>query len=283
MTSGAGILAGEANTGKQPVPQPRALASQGDTGKNAGATTNRCHNKPVPHDHRRSMPQTSRHNSDRFPSYRRDLPHQHPQGFPLFITWNLDGAHHARFSAAIDGEWKRLEAEPIRPNESLRDRKNRHEKMLFAFRDNLLDRGSDGPDHLKDPQAAQIVVDSILFGVPERYDLYAFVVMPNHVHVLFTPRQRPSRILKVLKGYTSYQINRLQRAPGRVLWQHESYDHWARDEEEASRIIEYIENNPVRAGLCTRPQDWPFSSAAMRADWLSGQALAKKPPRTGRR
>jgi REP-associated tyrosine transposase len=222
------------------------------------------------------MPKTSHHDSGQFPYYRRRLPHQHPEGYPLFISWNLKGAFPAEFAAELKREQQRLAAQPKRPGESPKDRKDRHEKLLFAFRDNLLDRRADGPLHLKDPEAAQIVVDSILFGVPERYDLYAFVVMANHVHVLLTPRRLPARIMKSLKGYTSYRINRLQDQHGRALWQHESYDHWVRDEAEACRIIEYIENNPVKAGLCARPEDWRWSSAAMRAHWPRGQPLVKK-------
>jgi hypothetical protein len=64
-----------------------------------------------------------------------------------------------------------------------------------------------------------------------------------------------------------------------MVWQDESYDHWARDEEEMIRIIHYIENNPVKAGLCLKPSDWHWSSARLRAYWqigepYVGQALA---------
>ncbi|OAI41588.1 hypothetical protein AYO40_02955 [Planctomycetaceae bacterium SCGC AG-212-D15] len=68
-----------------------------------------------------------------------------------------------------------------------------------------------------------------------------------------------------IKGFTSHEINGLDQARGRVFWQDESYDHWVRDEEEMHRIIVYIENNPVAAGLCARPEDWPWSSARFRA------------------
>lgn len=59
----------------------------------------------------------------------------------------------------------------------------------------------------------------------------------------------------------------------KTLWQDESYDHWARDEEEMVRIIQYIENNPVQAGLCRRPEDWPWSSAFCRErlGWNQGE------------
>ena len=131
--------------------------------------------------------------------------------------------------------------------------------------------------HLADPAAATLVEDSLLFGVPERYALFAWCVMANHVHVLLEPIWELSKITQGIKGYTSYQINALQGAHGRVFWQDESYDHWARDEEEALRIIHYIENNPVAAGLCARPEDWRWSSARRRSGWPPGQPWRRSP------
>jgi putative transposase len=212
-----------------------------------------------------------------FPSYDRNLPHRHPIGFPLFVTWNLDGALPAEVLHAKEHERRRLEQEPVREGESIRDRHRRHGKLLFAWEDQWLDRATEGVHHLRDPRAAQIVVASILFGVPERYDLFAFAIMSNHVHVLLTPRWLPRKVMQGIKGYTSREINRLLRRSG-ALWQHESYDHWARDAAEMDRIIEYIENNPVKAGLCKRPEDWLWSSAAIRAGWPRGEPYRKSRP-----
>jgi REP element-mobilizing transposase RayT len=105
----------------------------------------------------------------------------------------------------------------------------------------------------------------------ERYALYAWCVMANHVHVLLKPFWDFSKVMQGIKGYTAHQINGLHGARGRIFWQDESFDHWARDEEEMMRIIQYIENNPVAAGLCTQPEEWPWSSARFRASWPEGQ------------
>jgi REP element-mobilizing transposase RayT len=118
--------------------------------------------------------------------------------------------------------------------------------------------------HLKDHAAAKIVENSILFGTPERYDLFAWCVMSNHVHVLLRPHWLYAKVVQGIKGFTAHEINVLQNARGRTFWQDECYDHWARDGEELLRIIDYIENNPVVAGLCSRPEDWPWSSARFR-------------------
>ncbi|RPI12327.1 MAG: hypothetical protein EHM65_06090, partial [Acidobacteriales bacterium] len=91
---------------------------------------------------------------------------------------------------------------------------------------------------------------------------HAFVVMPNHVHVLLTPRVLPSRLLKSLKGCTARQANRVLGRTGEIFWQSESYDHWVRNDTEFQRIGAYIENNPVKAGLVARAGDYRWSSAA---------------------
>jgi REP element-mobilizing transposase RayT len=202
--------------------------------------------------------------SDRVDYYERHLPHQLPGGFPIFLSWNLKGSLPKNVIAGLDHERCRLSREPDRSGETDQQRRSRHSKLLFAQRDRYLDIAQHGPMHLKDPRAAQVVVESILWGVPARYDLYAYVVMANHVHVLLAPKVDMNVITQGMKGFTSHKINGIQNVRGRILWQDESYDHWARDEEEMRRIIAYIENNPVAAELCIQPHDWPRSSAAWR-------------------
>src|SRR5207249_3151755 len=106
-------------------------------------------------------------------------------------------------------------------------------------------------------------------------ELFAWCVMGNHVHVLLEPLWELKKVTQGIKGHTAYQINALQDQRGRTFWQDESYDHWARDEEELYRIIEYIENNPVAAGLCARREDWRWWSARRRANWPAGQPFRK--------
>ena len=88
--------------------------------------------------------------------------------------------------------------------------------------------------------------------------------MANHVHLLVVPYISPTRFLQSLKSYTARQANKLLGRTGEPFWQRESYDHWVRDEAERRRIISYIENNPVKAGLVNSPRNYPWSSAAVR-------------------
>jgi len=127
--------------------------------------------------------------------------------------------------------------------------------------DRLLDNARVGPTYLAKSPIAQIVVDSLQHCGQTDYWLHAWVVMPNHVHMLATPRTDVSRFMRRLKGYTARQANRLLTRTGQTFWQEESYDHLVRTAEESRRIEGYILNNPVKAGLAPTPEDYRWSSA----------------------
>jgi REP element-mobilizing transposase RayT len=202
--------------------------------------------------------------------YRRHLPHQIPDGVPIFVTWNLKGAIPRAVVDRSRRERARLANEPRLPGESDSDRAVRHSKLLFALADRFLDACNDGPSFLREPAAAEILEAAICVNSVENCILWAWCIMSNHVHVLFTPKIEFSKLMQSLKGGTSFNLNRLHDEQGRVVWQDESYDHWVRDEEEMHRIIHYIETNPVKARLCAQPSDWPYSSARFRTKWPPG-------------
>jgi REP element-mobilizing transposase RayT len=133
--------------------------------------------------------------------------------------------------------------------------------------DRHLDTARQGPSFLRRPEVASLVVEALQGGVERGYyDLRAFVVMSNHVHVLLRPLQAASRVLQWLKGSTARAANQVLARTGQPFWQRESYDHWVRDEEEMERIVVYIENNPVQAGLVADPSKYRWSSA-----WQDGE------------
>jgi REP-associated tyrosine transposase len=110
--------------------------------------------------------------------------------------------------------------------------------------------------YLAQDSIASVVLASLHRGVQlNHYDLGAYVIMSNHVHVLLLPRISPSRSMQSLKGATAREANRILSRTGETFWQAESYDHWVRDEKEWVRIEAYIENNPVKAGLVGRAED----------------------------
>lgn len=123
---------------------------------------------------------------------------------------------------------------------------------------------------LADPHLARTVRDALYFFAGRRYDLVAYVIMPSHFHWVFRPlepwvnnldeRTPRERIVHSIKRHTAKECNQRLQTTGR-FWQPESYDHWVRDTAELERIVQYIEQNPVKAGLAVTAEQWEFSSA----------------------
>ena len=112
------------------------------------------------------------------------------------------------------------------------------------------------------PRLARIVEEALLFFRSQRYDLHAWCVMPDHVHVVVAPfpDHDLGSIIHSWKSYTAHLINLRTHRSGPV-WQRESFDHLICSAEDFDRFITYVEDNPVAAGLCTTREQWPFSSA----------------------
>jgi REP element-mobilizing transposase RayT len=130
--------------------------------------------------------------------------------------------------------------------------------------ESYLDTGA-GNARLRDRRIATLVQEALLFFDGKRYHLHAWVIMPNHVHVLFTPMNTHSltNILHSWKSYTTHRANRILNCRGK-FWQEESFDRYIRNEQHFLAAMNYIESNPVKAHLCTKNEDWEFSSASRR-------------------
>jgi putative transposase len=115
--------------------------------------------------------------------------------------------------------------------------------------------GQDGSRWLEDPRIASIVAAAIEQGEAEYglYERFAWVIMPNHVHLVIRPFRPLSAVNRWIKGSTARAANLVLGRTGKPFWHYESYDHCIRDTAELNRIIQYVEQNPVRAGLV----DWP--------------------------
>jgi REP element-mobilizing transposase RayT len=135
--------------------------------------------------------------------------------------------------------------------------------QAFVWMDRYLDQAGSGPTWLLKQEIAQLVLGSLQYA--ERplqfYDLHAWVIMSNHVHLLVSPRVPPTRFLQSVKGYTAREANRLLQRTGQPFCQSESFDHWIRDRQELKRVRSYIEQNPVRAGLVAHQEQYRWSSA----------------------
>jgi type I restriction enzyme R subunit/putative DNA methylase len=132
----------------------------------------------------------------------------------------------------------------------------------FRIMETWLDKGT-GSCCLQRSEAAGIVADVLRFFDATRYELYEWVVMPNHVHALLKPLNDfdLGGIVKSWKQFTARRLKPLLGWTEKHFWQIESYDHWVRDADEKERIRNYIRRNPVKAGLCATPEEWPWSSA----------------------
>lgn len=127
-----------------------------------------------------------------------------------------------------------------------------------------LDKGT-GKAWLRNSHIAHLVQKGLLYFDGERYRLHAWVVMPNHVHVLLTPGTGWSLadILHSWKSYTTKKANSILGRSGN-FWQEEYFDRYIRDERHFVAAVEYIKSNPVSARLCAKNEEWEFSSAAWR-------------------
>ena len=138
-------------------------------------------------------------------------------------------------------------------------------RRLFEKWDDALHSSKCGEWHLKDDRVAAIVAKSIRFHDKDWFVLEAYSIMPNHVHLVLTPRERSesldyslAEIMHNIKRNSAKQANLILNRSG-SFWQHESYDHVVRDDAELERIVDYTLDNPVKAGLAADWADWPWS------------------------
>ena len=134
-----------------------------------------------------------------------------------------------------------------------------------------LDRGI-GDCYLRDSRIANLVQSALLHFDGERYRLSAWVIMPNHVHLLAAPllNYSLSEIMHSIKSYTSQEANKVLARKGK-FWFEDYFDRYIRNAQHFENAVSYIESNPVRAGLCKFPWEWRFGSARHKA---GGRAVA---------
>jgi putative transposase len=211
--------------------------------------------------------------------HRRNLPHWFMPGAAHFVTFRLAGTLPAMVLADLKSRTKQLLEKRPSSDTSRYEHRLRVHKQVFAEFDRYLDNNRE-IDWLQAPSVAGMVRQSLYHLHGSKYGLLAYSIMPNHVHVLLMPiaeseidsvRELPcgesedsesplSSIMHSLKSFTAHEANKLLRRRG-PFWQHESYDHWVRDDDELERIVSYINANAVNAGLVRRPHDWFWCSA----------------------
>ena len=174
------------------------------------------------------------------------LPHRDSPGLTQFVTFRLNDS----LPLEKRGEWEALLA--------IEDNRERRKKL-----ETYLDKGLGACD-LKNPQIAEAVERTFRFFQGMRYELLAWVVMPNHAHVLF--KVGSTAMAQVVKGWKSVSARDANKILSRTgqFWHEDYWDTYMRGAEQELKARRYIENNPVKAGLVSDPREWPWSSARFR-------------------
>jgi putative transposase len=115
---------------------------------------------------------------------------------------------------------------------------------------------------LRPAYVGRLVLEAFFEQHGRAFDLRAAVVMPNHVHAVlsFQPGFALPDVVKSIKGASALSVNRLLGRSGR-LWQPDYFDRVVRDAAHLERCIRYVHWNPVKAGLCDDPRQYPSSTA----------------------
>jgi len=207
--------------------------------------------------------------------YRRKLPHWHPERAMFFITFRLAHSLPIHVIRELEEERKRERQKIHAAYSGIQQQIElyRLEKKYFGRFDAWLDRCiEESPRWLADERVARTATQEIHALDGERYRLIAYCIMSNHGHVVFdtaehyfepthhgvTARYPLADTLKRLKGRTARLCNQILGRSG-TFWHHESYDHVVRDQKEYDRIVWYTINNPVKAGLVEKWEDWKFT------------------------
>ncbi len=192
--------------------------------------------------------------------YYRNLPHFQPLESVFFITIRLIGS----LPVAIIEMLKEEQEIALKQRDQQKEEISNQKKRYFVRFDEFLDNPQNGPYWLIQAEIAGVVTEALHFRDKLDYKLVAYCLMSNHVHFVIDTRdtnetEKPLfRILQSFKRYTARKANVLLNRTG-AFWHPESYDHIVRDNGELRRIIWYILQNPVKAGLKQNWQDWPYS------------------------
>jgi REP element-mobilizing transposase RayT len=199
--------------------------------------------------------------------YRGKLPHYQPPGGTYFLTYQLYGAIPKPVLNKIIEEYQsalqQLEKEQLsrgtkrQPDSIFRKKQIEEQKRQFKRIDDFLDSNLNAPHWLKIPEIAKLNAEALHFYDGKHYSLWSFCIMSNHIHVLLSLNEGSPKLWKVmqdLKKYTAKEGNKILGRDQKKFWERESYDHLVRDKKgEFERILAYILNNPVKAGLV---DDW---------------------------
>jgi REP element-mobilizing transposase RayT len=206
--------------------------------------------------------------------YHRHLPHWQPKEAVFFVTFRLKGSLPVAVMEVLR-EQREQEKQNLTnfPAEQRDQQDELDERRSFGRWDSALDKADYGPRWLAQPAIAEIVKEALHYRDGLEYDLFGYCIMSNHVHVVFESCKSDwqsdlpgncqsdlqlNKIMQSLKRHTARKANLVLGRQG-AFWQDESYDHVIRNAGEFKRILDYVLKNPVKAGLVSEWQAWPWS------------------------
>ena len=189
-------------------------------------------------------------------------PHFQSHDSIVFITWRLAGT----LPAHVLDLFRKLKAtetelETIQDLKKVKDENARLFRLYQEYDQELANWQTPGFS-LNDEELASILTKAFHFSAGKKYELHAYCVMSNHVHLLIKALKRENGdyyhiadLIRAIKRYTAYEINKLLGKGGQ-LWDDYYFDRIIRNERNYIAVVEYILNNPVAAGLVSRSEDW---------------------------
>ncbi len=228
--------------------------------------------------------------------YRRHLPHYQPEGETYHVVFRLTGSVPASAFRLLKEERGREEKRIalVGDNSEGHRRLREHRFKYFERFEHLLDTDNRGPFWLRKPEIAKIVDEAMRYYDGKKVSLFAYTIMPNHVHLVFellpeksvsssrgrdtgpatafvrrvsdptklgrdgVPSYRVTNILASIKKFSALRANRVLGRHG-AFWHEESYDHVIRDDEELEHAVYYVLDNPVKAGFCRNWREWKWT------------------------
>jgi REP element-mobilizing transposase RayT len=196
--------------------------------------------------------------------YRRHLPHWQPRDAIFFVTFRLKNSLPYEVVESMRAARK---PGTVALKQLARSEQALEEHRSFVKWDAVLDQAKSGPRWISQPGIAEVVKEAMHYRDGKVFDLHAFCIMSNHVHAIFKLISMSdwqsdvpplNKVMQSLKRHTARQANILLGREG-AFWQDESYDRVIRNHDEYARLVHYVLENPVKAGLVSRSEDWPWS------------------------
>lgn len=187
--------------------------------------------------------------------HRRNLPHLYYNDGTYFITYRLFGS----MPKGILSELNKLYNPEVKTDLSKLELL-KLENILNKYEE-LLNTSSYLPKYLSDERIAKICQRTIRYYDENQYKLICYCIMPNHVHLIFKLIPNNKGIAKIMQSIKRTSANESNKVLGRegIFWQGESFDRLIRDDTELYFTINYVIENPVKAGLIDNWEKWRYT------------------------